>query len=191
MKYKRIKFFIVSLIGVIVISCLAVAAFNDSLPKNLSEDATIPQNSSYSGNYNLIYGDWEVTGYLAEGKGCNKELLKSTIGTQISYRYNEITINGSKCLVKQYVPYVIAMEDRILFIGSDYYPSDENFIFNTDSAYFVAFDSIVCGENILDLAMSQIIVKDNNTLILKTDGGYCVLDRTAFLNNLDILIPPV
>ena len=83
------------------------------------------------------------------------------------------------------------MEDRMLFIGSDYYPLNEQCIFNTNSPYFVAFTPVVYEKDTPDLAVSQIIIKDNNTLILKTNVGYCILSRKAFLDDLDILIPPV
>lgn len=191
MKYKRIQFLVISIIALLVMSCLVASALDISSSKHFGIESSTFQCSSYMGNYNLIYGTWEVTGYLAEGKGCDKQALESNIGTQISYKYNELKLNGIKYTIEQYIPYVIAMEDRMLFIGSDYYSLNEQCIFNTNSPYFVAFTPVVYGKDTPDLAVSQIIIKDNNTLILKTNVGYCILSRKAFLDDLDILIPPV
>ena len=191
MKYKRTRVLIIFLIGLVIIGCATASNVNIPSQNDLNGEAQGFQNPTYYGNYNLIYGDWKVSGYIAEGKHCDEELLKSYIGIQILYRYNEIVISNTRYSVKQYIPYVIAMEDRMLFIGSDYYPSDESIIFDTDSAYFVSFSPTIDGESDSNLVMSQIIVKDNNTLILKAHAGYCILSRTAFLNNLDILIAPV
>lgn len=193
MKYRRTHLLIaVAVITALIAgSCLTAVALAYIPSKYSNTDTLASQQLPYWGNYNLIYGDWEVTEYIAEGKGCNQQALENTVGTEISYRYNKVTINKANYSVKQYIPYVIAMEDRVTFIGSDYYPSDEEYIFNIDSAYFVAFSTIFYGDDVPDLILSQIIIKDNNTLVLKTNIGYCILSRVAFLDDIDTLIPSV
>lgn len=149
-------------------------------------------------NYNLFYGDWEVSGFLEGGKGYDPRILSKYIGTKITCYENELIINDNSYPINQYVPYVIAMQDREFFIGSDYMPDDENQLFDIESAYFVAFtiDINLINSSPKDdvILQSQIIVKDNETIVLKTlggCGGYLTLKRTGFLNNIEVKIPPV
>lgn len=191
MNTKIVRGLVAFLLILITFNCIIANSLSgQSIQYSEGNDQGIPE-ISYYGNYNLIYGDWVVSEYLTEGKNCDEQQLKSYVNSTVQYRYNEIVVNGVTYSIKQYLPYVIAMDDRILFIGSDYYPSQEKKVFNIDSEYFAAFTPIVDGNSVSNLAVSLIIIKDNDTLILKTDVGYCILKRTGFLENLDTLVPPV
>ena len=149
----------------------------------------LPREDCSTDGYLLIYGDWEVVGYLEGGKHTYPEILSTHIGSKISYRKDEIIYNGKISENISYNPYVIAMEDRRRFISSDFYPFDEDEVFDIESAYFSCFSPSIPGP--LSILDSRIIVKNNNRIILDTIDGYLLLDRVAFIENLELVIAPI
>lgn len=102
----------------------------------VERDAVGYDDGSY---YNLLYGEWIVADYHAEGRKFDAGQLEKFLGQTVFYDKDKIMVDGE--IVVDYLQYsfcVVPMEESGLFLGSDYVPTEDSTLFDPDGAYFVS-----------------------------------------------------
>lgn len=175
-------------IGTVVPTHLESTSLSNDVQDSQEQSSKFPSPPITSGGvfqrnsmYKMFYGTWEVRDVISGGRFYDEKSLETIIGQTIEYSKSSIAINGTPLDLGQvqYDIAIVPLECRFEFMGAEHYPENEEEIFNLSNEYFVYVS--IPGKHLSDtLLLGNIIIKDDQTLVLSTAVGFCILQRVAY-----------